>query len=155
MRRLGSRSMRTAGALSSHSQSLTHLRRMDLTNASTRLTVALLHPPASLASVIASIKARLMVSSSLPPRCGSSHLSLARSSLAVALCDCSFNHLTAASFQVRRGLSPSLAMRHSSDLIRSWNSCARALLAVPEVLAYSLPVGSDDVDPPDTAAFAE
>jgi hypothetical protein len=58
--------MRTAGALSSHSQSLTHLRRIDLTNASTRLTVALLHPPASLASVIWSINARLMVSSSLP-----------------------------------------------------------------------------------------
>ena len=41
------------------------------------------------------------------------------SPLTVALCDFSFNHRTTASFQVRRGFSPNLAIRHSSDLTRS------------------------------------
>ena len=109
IRRVGSFSMRICGARSSHSQSLTLLRRMARNNSSVRFTVALLKPCASFASVILSTSVRLMLSSVLPPRNGSSHRSLATSSPAVALCDCSLSQRTTASFQVRRGFSRQVA----------------------------------------------
>jgi hypothetical protein len=92
---------------------------MARTNSKNRFTVAFLHPCASFASVMRSISARLMTVKSLPPKNESSQRSFVTSSLAVALCDCSFNHLTAASFHVRRGFSPNFEIRHNSDFSRS------------------------------------
>src|SRR5207253_2495355 len=85
----------------------------------------------SFASIIRSTSARLMRSSGLPPKNGSSQRSLVLSSPAVALCEFSLSQRTTASFQVRRGLSPSIPIRHDSDFSRSCSSCAWALLPVP------------------------
>jgi hypothetical protein len=85
MRLEGSFSSLIAGARSSHSQSRAHLRRIARRSASVRFTVALLHPSASFASVISSINARLILSSSRFARKRSSQRSFSLSAvLAVA-----------------------------------------------------------------------
>ena len=119
MRRTGSLSMRILGARSNHSHSSTHLRKIARTNSSVRFVVALLSPCASFASVMRSTRERFMRASGLPPKCACSQRSLVTSSPAVALCDCSFSHRTAASFHRYCGLSDSFETRHSSDFTRS------------------------------------
>ena len=81
MRRIGSLSIRTVGARSSHCHARAHCRRIDRTSASVLLlTVALLQRLSNLACDMRSIMSRLIVSSSLPPRCWSSQRSFALSS---------------------------------------------------------------------------
>ena len=66
-------SMRIYGTRSSHSYWLTHLRRIARNTSSSRFTVAFETPSASFASVMWSMRARLMRSSCLPFRCPGAH----------------------------------------------------------------------------------
>ena len=130
MRRVGSCRSLTAGARSSHSQSRAHLRKIARIRASVRFTVPLLHPSARFASVIASINARLILSSSRLARKRSSQRSFSLSSSSEALWDCSRSQRTAASCQTRLGLHPSFCNRQTSLFSLSCSSCAWALLPV-------------------------
>ena len=130
MRRVGSFKSLTAGARSSHSQSRVHLRKIERTSESMRFTVAFAHPSACFASVIASIKARLILSrSAIGQKLVEPTQDRTVSSIE-ALWACSRSQRTAASCQIRFGLAPRRSRRQTSLFSLSCSSCASALLPV-------------------------